>query len=867
MENLSVYKPAASRCHLPVELRQAGPDRFEFTAGGETVHFTGTLCGCISDHEMVSEPVREESPFITLNFAFTAKEDLFLREVRWLDGAFDDEGVSVKKHSTNLNDNFLFLRKNKVSFLFSLDFPSSRIDGTTISYLPYCTVKKGGVYRPHSLTVTACTLSGNWMGEWDANEVEAASAYIEHRFPIRFDRPMNLTTCITNRLTYTQEGMVYYSMQDNPTLALDIDTLYEEVDLCDELLIEYYQVFEGVYDWPADDGEISRRLKDLVAYAKSKGIKVGDYVHPGEMYCPHYNYERRYADVPQWRIKLQSGEEGQFCLGCDEYREQLIQTLAAHNEKHGEKLICLDMIDMEPCFNEKHNHALGDVYKQVLGLVELMERLSALSKDYMIWTNSGNWIEFMPKLVWYNPNIYLTDPHPREYVPTLNSLKYLGDCRREQMVTVHEKYMVPYRFYTNCEYYFSPRSRISDVRTYEYSLLQSLAVTPNVCFGELRVFLNRLPHKAVPQFKAFVKKWLSFIRDNYACWKNTLRCGDAPGVDAAEIYSHMDGDSGYLCLVNQNIYPVYQEIRLDASIGLTGGERFELSEVYPEEYLLNECGIPYVLYGETLKFTLKPESVRYLRIQPYRQRDGIVVYGAPADISHTDTGYRLSMKGQQGTTRSIAIACGEEIEALHAMQRPTVAMYTFDAAARITDRFGQLIRADITFPRRPAVTGLYSWTRENGEELSLPLDDFGFQGGLVSGSFSEELEVYVDVVTCPDKPVTASGKSHCIASELPVRKKLPHQKKETLTARFFVPFIESTGFGMRPGYDDDCLVQLAFQDVSKIERIACTLNGRSVPVKKYHNMMNKDWYTYYVELTDHIDCGEVEMILTIEWIS
>lgn len=866
MNNQSACTHGKMNFNLPVEMKQTAENRYEFSAGGETLCFTGTLCKCISEREMLCKPFREESPFTTLSFAFTAKEDLFLRKVLWFDGTFDDKDVTVKKHSTNLNDNFLFLRKNKVSFLFSLDFPASKIEGTSIFYEPYLTIRKGEQYLPHTLTVTACMLSGNRMGEWDVNEVEAGSAYIENRYPLRFDRPMNLTTCITNRLTYTEEGMVYYSMQDNPTLELDIDTIFEEIDLCDELLIEYYQVFEGVYDWVNQD-EMSQKLKSVVAYAKSKGIKVGDYVHPGEMYCPHYNYERRNADAPQWRIKLENGEEGQLCLGCDAYRNQLIQTLVTHNDKHEENLICLDMIDIEPCYNPDHNHAPGDVYKQVLGLVELMEKLSALSKDYMVWTNSGNWIEFMPKLVWYNPNIYLTDPHPREYVPTLNSLKYLGDCRREQMVTVHEKYMVPYRFYTNCEYYFSPRSRISDVRTYEYSLLQSLAVTPNVCFGELRVFINRLPYKVVPQFKAFVKKWLSFIRDNYVYWKNTLRCGDAPGADAAEIYSHIDSDTGYLCLVNQNIYPVYKEIKLDASIGLTAGTKFGLSEVYPEEYLLSECGIPYVRYGDTLQFTLQPESVRYLKIRPYHPRSGLVVYGSPAEVIHTDSGYRLSLTGQQGTTKHIAISCGEAIESLTAIQKPTVAMYTFDAASRITDRFDRFVRADITFPRQPAVSGLYAWTRENGETLQLPMEEFGFLGGLVSGSYSEAFEVYVDVVTNPNQLVADSGKNYPIASEIPGRKKLTHQKTEKLTTKFTVPFIERLRFGMRPGYDDDCVVQLVFRDVSSIKQITCTLNGKSVPVKIYHNMMNQLWYTYYVELTDNIDCGDVEMTLAIEWIS
>ena len=131
----------------------------------------------------------------------------------------------------------------------------------------------------------------------------------------------------------------------------------------------------------------------------------------------------------------------------------LRERLVAHNREFGLEMICLDFLGIRPCYATNHGHEPGDVYQQVRALVRLMEELNDLNPNFLIWSNSGNWIELMPKLCWFNPNVYLTDPHPRSYASHLNVLKFLGDGRREQMVSVHESYFVPYRAFCNCEYY------------------------------------------------------------------------------------------------------------------------------------------------------------------------------------------------------------------------------------------------------------------------------------------------------------------------------------------------------------------------------------------------------------------------------
>ena len=865
MKNKSLNRSETLYNPLVVEVQELYDNRIIFAAGGESLTFVGQLFTATADGKFRCTHDLATEPFAIFSAELQAEENIFLSEVQWLSGKFEENAEHVV-HSTNLSDGFVCVRKNGISFIFSLDFPYSKIDGCQISYKPYIALKSGQKYTPHSVTVTACRLSGKMSGKFDIAEIEAVSDYIENRYPIRFDRPMNMTTGITNRMTYVEDGKIFYSMDDNATLELKYDLTLEDVDLCAELGLEYYQVFEGVFDW-VDTEKNSQKLKALVDYAAEKGVKVGDYVHPGEMYCPHYNYEGRFCGETDWRSISAEGNYGQLCLGSEDYLKHLKERLVTHNKKHKEKLICMDMLMVGPCYNEKHNHAPGDVYKQVLGMVELMEALNALSDDYMVWTNSGNWIEFMPKLAWYNQNIYLTDPHAREYEPALNALKYYGDCRREQMVTVHEKYMLPYRFFTNCEYYFCPRGRVSDVRTYEYSLLQSLAVTPNVCLGEIRTFVNRIPYKEVAGFKRFIKKWLNFVKDNYRYWKKTLRCGDAPGVGAAELYSHIDGDTGYLCFVNQNTYSMPIKFRLDQSVGLMKGDRIELSEIYPKECLLAEAGIPYAQYGDEIELLMEPESVRYIKVEPYTETAGIAIYGAEGRTEKTENGYRIYLKEEQGVTKSIAISVDkdERILSLNAYQMPTVKMYTFDVEANITCQAANLARAEIKFPRFPAVKEISSWTREaDGQKVTLPRPGFEFMGGLVSGSYSEKYEVCVEIVTAKNEAPQVSY-IEAVKGEAVPQTELKHNKTEKLSTEFYIPFIEPIHFPSKAGFDDDSVMHLVFRDPAKVVKLKAWLNGTEVEVKQYKHVVQRGWFTYYVELTGNVNPGAVKMSLEIEW--
>ena len=849
---------------IPVEIK-VDDDRVVLAAGGESVTLHGELFSLDCEGGLESTWSLDRGDFIVVSLEVQAKDEAYLREVFWFAGRWE-EGCEQVVSSSDLQDNVLFLRKGDVSFFISLDFPYSKITPAGISYPPHDFLSAGSTYSPHTISVGASRLSGVRVGDLDRAEIEAVSAYIEKRYPLRFDRPLTVSASITNRMTDVREGRIFYSMHDNPTLFLDPETLEQDIRLMAEVGVEYFQVFEDVFNWP-DEEKTGAALRRLTELARSLGVRLGNYVVPEELYCWHYNYKGQSLERPEWRRSLADGRSEHFCLGCHEYLDFLLTNLIEHNRDYNQELICLDGLDIKPCHTLGHAHPTGDVYSQVRGLVKLMECLAQLSPEYLVWTNSGNWLQFMPKLVWFNPNVYLTDPHIRDYAPNLNILKFLGDGRREQMVGVHDRYFVPWRFFTNCEYYAFRRSRINDLRVFEYSFLQGLAVTANICPAEVRTFLDRIPSKNRDACLAFMRKWIYFIRANFDVWKHTARIGAVPGIGASEIYSHIDGDHGFICLINQNPFPQKASFRLDNSIGLAYGDKLLLREIYPKECPLVEGALPYARFGDEINCRIPPHGVRYLQVEAYSHSEGATVYGHPVLIEKSANGYTITLSAPQGENVLIGLVTpqGEGIDQVGARQIPSVPMYTFPVSAQVIDQSGNAAHLEIKFSRGHAPRELTRWRVSPGDvEVELPLmGESAFLGGLVSGAFSEDYEVELEVTTMQTYDEAVLPPLPALDPE--TGDALPPNKIQTFATEFDLPFIEPPQWGAMMGYDDDTVVELAFSDPLAVKSIAATLNGEVVEVHRYPYPRKPEWFSYYLELTGNTGPGLIQLAIEVEW--
>ncbi|MCU0786529.1 MAG: hypothetical protein MUF81_21285, partial [Verrucomicrobia bacterium] len=307
---------------MPVKVEMQ-PGSARLSAGGQTIRFTGELFRLHADQKLDAKWTVAEQEFTTFSLDVTARTPSRLRQVQWFAGEWEPEVEQAIQSNEALA-------------------PRQR-------------------YSAHSLTIGACRLSGQRVGKFDRAEIEAVSAYVERRFPPRFDRPMFLSTGIVNRMTDVRDGRIFYSMADNATLALNPKLVEEDLRLCGKIGIEYYQVFEGVFDWP-DEAKTGATLRRLQKEARRLDVKMGDYANPQGLYCPHYNYEHRSLNHPEWLILGANGKPaGPECLGVTEYAKMLRERLVAHNGKFGLQMICLDFLNIKPCYATNHGHEPGDV--------------------------------------------------------------------------------------------------------------------------------------------------------------------------------------------------------------------------------------------------------------------------------------------------------------------------------------------------------------------------------------------------------------------------------------------------------------------------------------------------------------------------
>ena len=238
--------------------------------------------------------------------------------------------------------------------------------------------------------------------------------------------------------------------------------------------------------------------------------------------------------------------------------------------------------------------------------------------------------------------------------------RLLDDARREQMVSLHYTHFMPFRNYTNCQYFFSQNSIVPDIRNYQYGALSSIAVTPNLCLAEIRPWMDRLPAAQQSEVTTFYQRWTQFLKDNYPLWRRTYHAGDNPAPGGIEIYGHAQDGHGFVFLVNANYWSDVVQVPLDQRLGFSAQGSCEIRELYPSEQLVLTPEGPTPAYGATVTLDAPAQQVRVLEVTPApKSLDTPRVYGVPGVVEQTPQGYVLKTSARQGTTHRFAIRVPE----------------------------------------------------------------------------------------------------------------------------------------------------------------------------------------------------------------
>jgi len=873
------------------------PAHAAFESGkAESVNRAASVKGSVGDLDWKLDYQVLGSGMITKTLSLTPRRDVLLKQVSlWRCRG----GAAPVVSSTSLQDIAAFFRQDARGMFVSLDFPYSRIvtagGETSVTYPPFDRLRAGQAYICHSMTFGATTLTGRMRYGFDEGEVDAMDSYVQKRFAPRFNRPMLVSTCINNRYTMPKPDMndgVFYTMKDHATLSYNHDLLKREIELMPKLGMEYYQLWTGPFDSVPGDPD-PKFVDEIVRFGRRLGVRIGDYSSTNILFCYHYNdYKNTMENHPEWGLK-----SSDRCLGNPNYIKFYKDMVVASDRRYGFEIHCLDGLILQECKATDHGHPAGrdSLYAQVRGLVEVIEGLDGVSPEMMSWSNMGDWGEILPKIAWTNHNLYLTDPFIASPWQGLNMTRLLDDARREQMVSLHYSRFIPYRYLTNCQYFFCLNSVVPDIRNYQYGALSTIAVTPNLCLGEIRPWLDRLPAGQQTEVTGFYKKWTDFLKHNYGLWTKTYQVGENPGMGSVEIYGHAKADQGFVFLVNPQYWDRTVEVPLDASLGFTGRGRVEVSELYPVERLrLTDKG-PFATLGSRIAVTVPAQTVVVLKIEPAPERiERPRLYGLPGTVEASKDGYLIKTRGQQGLTERCAVLlpdAGKPVASATVRDYPKQPKRSWaPTSVKLTAADGNGIAMDITFRRDAAPADLRDWRirpgsladgtaagwtggYESGNQVRFPVfvdvdadavklplwdaeaDRSGlgpladFCGAYIDNAFSETQETWIDLKTGAR---TECPKGKLVATDLlPARSPLPADAKSPgrcwwAQTKFHLPFMYTCA--CEPFYDEHTLIVLPFVRQARLGQVKAWINGIELDVRRYQYPRNRSLSCFYADL-------------------
>jgi hypothetical protein len=828
---------------------------------------------------------------IVKQFSLVARQEIVLQRIAMFDCRSEMKPIVSR---TNLSDIAAFYRQGKTGMFASLDFPYSEIklEGTNlrILYPPFAKLKVSDKFDCHTLTVGATEIAGRDRFGSDEGEVAAMDSYVQERYRPRFERPMFISCSIVNRYTMVRGDIVYHTLKDQPTLGFHADIMKSDLELAKNLGMEYYQLVPGPFDSVPGDPD-PKVVDEIMQAAKKQGIRVGDYSGTSLINCPHYNEYRNDLDKLS-RGKLNSVD---VCFGNPKFVEFYKDTVVGTDKKYGFELHCLDFLNIHECNVAAHGHPTGrdSIYSQVRGITEILAALNDVAPNMMTWSNSGNWSEFLPKIAWTNPNLYLADPYMALPWQGLNMTRLLDDVRREQMVALHYSRFIPYRYFTNCQYFFCLNSIVPDIRNYQYGMLSTVAVAPNLCPAEIRPWLDRLPETQKQEVLAFYKKWTSFLAKNFDLFKKTYQVGDNPGTGSVEIYGHARNSHGFIFVVNPQYWSRAVDVPLDASLGFSGAGKCEIAELYPVERLrLTERG-PFPEFGSTIRVHVPAQAVLVLEVKPAPTKIGSPrLYGLPGTVETTPKGYLIKTSGPQGRTERCAVLVPEgskPIVAASVRDYPKQPKRLWaDTPVKLVSGTDKSVAFDITFRRDAAPDELRNWEIKPGNlaegvaagwtggikdgtaerfplfadatGVNLPLWDAAadqqglgpladFCGAYVENAFSETQETWIDLETGAkaDYPQNEPATTPMSTALRPLHDLAKNANKSWwVQTSFHLPFMYS--IGSEPFFDEHTLLVLPFVRQSRVRVVSAWINGVPLDVRKYKYPRNPAMSCFYADL-------------------
>lgn len=432
------------------------------------------------------------------------------------------------------------------------------------------------------------------------------------------------------------------------------------------------KIRKGEWD-PAKD-PIPADVAAMIAYAKQKHVGLLAYVYPSVPYAAN----------PAWLVKRPAKEDDTFTYATLESRalqDYLIRNLIAFQKRTGIAGYSFDYTWLD---------LPGNSYAQWYGWRRVMETLRRAAPSIVI--DGRQSYQMFGAWTWLAGSY----PHPTGNDEQAESFKPYPDLHFDR-VSADRARFVNY-WYRN--YQFAPEEIIPGYATHQTERSRNVAGAPgkrqsvemmytryrprdwdylgfkysfisSIATGGWNNVVNMIPARDEAEAKNFsaedkewIHGWLDWTAKNKEYLRHTRTILDQPAMGHVDGTAAIIGDRGFLFLFNPNYKQLPAEFSLDRTIGVTGGAKFLLREVYPENgRLIGKPGAGVWNRGDAVQLSLDGTSATVLEMIPEEEVNRPVLFNAAALNGATPPTAELNgsallvahVAGEPGTAQNLGV--------------------------------------------------------------------------------------------------------------------------------------------------------------------------------------------------------------------
>ena len=449
-------------------------------------------------------------------------------------------------------------------------------------------------------------------------------------------------------------------------------------------------------EWDPRLDEVPDSLKTMLDHAASKNLKLLAYAYPSLPFLQRPEWTAWAGD----KVGGYSGAD----TGLRSFQDWWLATLTAFMRKTGAAGFSFDHWWIA------YDNA-SSKYAQWYGCRRILETLRREAFDMVIdgrqqYQNFGPWTW----LAGSYPHPVLTDEQPE-------SFKAFPDLSTDRVSANRQRYAAwVYRVERFCPPEIMPgfithqttrsddkgvmrrdrfRTKDWDFLGWRYSLLSSIATAP------FHHVINFIPARDPEEYaalseedKAWFRKWLDWTDENARFLRALRPIIGPPMAGRVDGTAAVVEDRGLVFLFNPNPGRLEARFKLDASIGLTKGERFMIRELHPQEGRLVASADGFWQYGSEVALPMDGREAAVLEVFPAPEKvEAPILFNVRGGVSLQAARLILTGATAEAGTRQDILVLVPEGRPVRAVSVNGVAYpFTFDQG-RVRLRVGFAVRA------------------------------------------------------------------------------------------------------------------------------------------------------------------------------